>query len=314
MKNKLESNKRHIKLLEIISFILAAICLCFLLTFHYLWLLIPIAGNLLIFQRLFSIQKDILKSVNEAALSEKQAEQIKKHEKILELSIQKSKYLALQNQINPHFLYNTLDAIRGDALEMQMSQIADVTEALSTFFRYSISNMDKLSTVEEELGNIADYYLIQKYRFGSKLNLKIVNQDENDIYQYCLPRLSLQPLIENAISHGLEGREELGEIIVYLQRASSELIVCVVDDGVGMPYEQVDWLNELFQSQTARQKSTKKDSGGIALTNVNERIKLLFGEPYGLRVFSEEDIGTEIRLTVPAITRGEYEQERISEN
>lgn len=239
---------------------------------------------------------------------------IMERREMLKLSIEQSKYLALQNQINPHFLYNTLDAIRGDALEMGMINIADVTEALSTFFRYSVSKMDKIATLEEELGNINDYYLIQRYRFGSRLNLEILNQDNEDIYSLCLPRMSLQPLIENAIYHGLEGREEMGSIRIYLQRTQTELLICIVDDGIGMSFEQADILNEMLSSREASVKDAKKKHGGIAISNVNERIKLLFGEKYGLRIFSEEDIGTEVRLIVPAIQRGDYNQTRVLED
>ncbi len=312
MKNK--NTPYRLNYLACLSFCLSGFSFIFLLKLECIWFFVPLLGNFLIFQGLCSAKKHTGQMSSEIERMKSQAEQIREHTDLLGLSIQQSKYLALLNQINPHFLYNTLDAIRGDALEMQMTQIADVTEALSTFFRYSVSNMDKLATVEEELGNIADYYVIQKYRFGEKLTMKIVNRDQKDIYQCCLPRMSLQPLIENAISHGLEGREEMGEIIVYLQRTPADLQIFVVDDGVGMSYEQTDLLNERLNSPSVPQENLRESGGGIALTNVNERIRLLFGEPYGLRVFSEEDIGTEVRLTVPALSRGDYEQKRISED
>ena len=231
---------------------------------------------------------------------------------LLSLSMEQSKYLGLQNQINPHFLYNTLDAIRGDALELHMDHIAAVTEALSTFFRYSVSNMEKIATVEEELGNVKDYFTIQKYRFGDKLNFNLKNKENQEVYNYCLPRLSLQPLVENAIHHGLEGREKMGSVEIYLQLADQDLIVCVIDDGVGMPFEKVDLLNEMLNENNLSMNGHHGSYRGIALNNVNERIKLLFGEQYGIHVFSEEQIGTEIRLIVPAILRSDYYQKRIS--
>ena len=116
---------------------------------------------------------------------------------------------ALQNQINPHFLYNTLECIRGKAMVQGAEQIANMTEALSAFFRYSISIQENLVTLEQELQNTKNYFLIQKYRFGNRFHLRIFLVEESEAGEYLMPKMTLQPIVENAIFHGLE-KSEIG--------------------------------------------------------------------------------------------------------
>lgn len=116
-----------------------------------------------------------------------------------------AQYLALQNQINPHFLYNTLECIRSEAIINKINTVAKMTEALATFFRYTISDLDKLVPVSAELDNINNYYIIQHYRFGNRLSLKIdMDGDNNKILELYVPKLTLQPVVENAVFHGIE--------------------------------------------------------------------------------------------------------------
>ena len=111
-------------------------------------------------------------------------------------------YQALQSQINPHFLYNTLDSIRGEALMAGNENIASMTERLSRFFRYCISNKGNIATIRDEINNILDYFYIQEYRFGDKFHLEI--EVDEECYSYKIPQMTLQPIVENAIFHGLE--------------------------------------------------------------------------------------------------------------
>lgn len=214
-----------------------------------------------------------------------------------------AEYLALQNQINPHFLYNTLEAIRADALIAGVDQIADTTEALATFFRYTITDVDRLVTLSDELENVEDYFTIQKFRFGDRMDLELELTDE-ELLSARMPRLVLQPLVENAVVHGLEEKTGEGIVKVVVESSRNVLYVYVKDDGVGMDTEQMEKLNEIFSAQNRTRKrfgDEKKRKGGIALPNVNSRIKLLFGEDYGLHVFSSEGMGTEIRMILPLI-------------
>jgi two-component system sensor histidine kinase YesM len=220
----------------------------------------------------------------------------------LKLAISQSQYMALQNQINPHFLYNTLDAIRGDALMAGLDDIAKTTEALSTFFAYNISNLDKYATLEDELENVSDYFTIQQYRFGSKLKLVIINHDESSLLDCTLPKMTLQPIVENAIYHGLECKSKMGTVAIHCQRFQTQLVINIIDDGVGMPENEVDKLNgRLNRADYGYENNRSNRRGGIALVNVNSRIKLLFGDAYGLSVMSVPDLGTDVRIILPLV-------------
>lgn len=217
---------------------------------------------------------------------------------VTELSVKSSRYMALQRQINPHFLYNTLDAIRSDMIIEGNLQIAETVEALSKYFAYAVSNMDQMATISEELNNVRDYFAVQKYRFEDRLSLEIINDaDETMIQDICIPRLTIQPVIENAITHGLETSQENGKITVHMIPAEQNLTIHVIDNGVGMDRESLNQLNERLRR--AEPQSQKKQRGGIALINVNSRIKLLCGEDYGLHVFSMQGIGTDVHICLP---------------
>ena len=223
----------------------------------------------------------------------------------IQLSTKQAEFLALQNQINPHFLYNTLEAIRGDALSAGLDNIADITEALSTFFRYTITNTGNLVTLGEELENIENYFLIQKYRFGDKLKMEIQLPEEHadDILQLQFPKLILQPLIENAIFHGLERKADGGTIQIRILPGKSNVLLIVRDDGVGIPEDVLDKINErLSQISAGVMLDDKKKTAHIALNNVARRIKLLFGDDYGIHLYSVVGVGTEVHLKIPAIT------------
>lgn len=234
---------------------------------------------------------------------------------MMELSVQQSQYLALQNQINPHFLYNTLDAIRSDALIAGEIRIADTIEALSTFFAYTISNMDQLATLDEELGHVRDYFYIQKYRFEERLNLQIEDWgDVEDPSQFYVPRLTLQPLVENAIYHGLEGRDKHGTVTISFEQTMEHLILHVIDDGLGMDEDVLKQLNSRMRNVFEGHNRPEKKQGGIALQNVNSRIQLLFGEDYGVRLYSVKGCGTDVRVLLPKVTKDNINEKRIPEN
>lgn len=223
--------------------------------------------------------------------------------KILNLSKKQAQYLALQNQINPHFLYNTLEGIRSEALCAGVDGVASMTEALATFFRYTISNIDRLVTLEDELANIENYYIIQKYRFGEKLHLQIEYGDELSILNLHMPKLILQPIVENAIYHGLEGKMEKGTLIIRIEYTSKRLIIRVSDNGMGIFQGRLDELNSKLLTNNLEDitDSQSGERGGIALLNVNNRIKLLMGEEYGIFIQSKKNVGTDVEITLPVI-------------
>ena len=227
---------------------------------------------------------------------------------IIELSTKHAELLALQNQINPHFLYNTLEAIRGDALCEGVDSIADTTEALSTFFRYTITNTGNLVSVEDELENVENYFKIQQYRFGDKLDMKVNFPDDYSRILECkLPKLTLQPVVENAIFHGLEAKAEGGVITISMEMTEKKLLINIHDNGIGINEEELIKINQRLEAVSGPLKEEKRKRGGIALPNVSRRIKLLFGEEYGIHIYSIPNLGTEVRIAVPIIANREYQ-------
>lgn len=206
---------------------------------------------------------------------------------------------ALQSQINPHFLYNTLETIRGQAITEGAEDIEIMTKALSDLFRYSISKNRNLVRLEEELKNVENYLMIQQYRFNNKFIF--INNVDMDTLNYRVPKLLIQPIVENAVQHGLEIKEGKGTITISAYITEKRLIINIQDDGVGMSNNDVKKINDmLIKGQAVIEQSVSRTR--IGLFNVNERIKLNFGENYGIRVYSAKDVGTNIEVVLPLIS------------
>lgn len=223
----------------------------------------------------------------------------------LKMSKRQAQYLALQNQINPHFLYNTLESIRSEALIAQLDTVADMTETLARFFRYTISKVENFVSVEEELENCLMYFSIQQYRFGSRLSLEIEcdPEEKEKIYGCRLPKLTLQPILENSIVHGTECKIGTGHLVIRLERTKEQLLICISDDGIGMDEATLERLNERLEKSTLTSGQQEEDGhGGIALANVNNRIHMLFGEAYGMQIYSMLGKGTDVEIKLPIFT------------
>lgn len=247
----------------------------------------------------------------EAMLVERMGEMLDSG-KLLKLNKRQAQYLALQNQINPHFLYNTLESIRSEALISGLASVADMTEALAAFFRYTISKVENLVSVEEELQNCETYFRIQQYRFGPRLSLSVIcdPDDRDEIYRCRLPKLTMQPILENSIIHGTELKLGSGRLTIRLERSGTRLLITISDDGVGMDEKALARMNERLEKSGKEVASGEESKGGIALVNVNNRIHLLFGEEYGLHVFSMPGVGTDVEISLPAITSDREIQNR----
>lgn len=210
---------------------------------------------------------------------------------------------ALQSQINPHFLYNTLESIRGQALMDDNFEIAKMVEALAAFFRYSISGKGNLVTLRDELANINNYMLIQRYRFNNRFSMEIIIDEEDEAaYDFLIPRLIIQPVVENAIFHGLEEKLEGGKVIIEVIVTESNLIITISDNGKGIDGRELKELGARIQSQDMQldDGGSRQRNTGIALPNIHKRIQLLFGEEYGVHVYSTVGQGTDVEITVPA--------------
>ena len=222
-------------------------------------------------------------------------------DQLMNESKRQAQYLALQNQINPHFLYNTLEGIRGEALLGGLNSVATMTEALSTFFRYTISGVENLVTLNQELENTQNYFFIQQFRFGARIKLEIYFEEEDpeELLSYRIPKLTLQPIVENSIVHGLECKVGEGTLLIRIEHTKTRLLVTIRDDGVGMPKEVLDRIQHRITTRSFEYVKRDEQEGGIALVNVNNRIKLLFGEQYGLNVTSEVGVGTDVVISLP---------------
>ena len=166
--------------------------------------------------------------------------------------------------------------------------------------------MEQLVTLEDELRNIENYYIIQRYRFGERINLSIDYGDEDErdeLCKYRMPKLTLQPIVENAIIHGIECKIGRGNIRIKVESTAKRLIITVSDDGVGMDEARLQRLNRELETPSLDFVNPDREKrGGIAIINVNSRIRLLFGEQYGITIYSTEGVGTDVEITLPLVT------------
>lgn len=211
---------------------------------------------------------------------------------------------ALQAQINPHFLYNTLQTIDMMAEEEEADEISDACQALSKIFRYSINRGQEFVHVQDELVHIENYMLIQKLRFGNKLDVRYdIQEDCRELY---IVKLLIQPMVENAVVHGMENVLDKCLVTIRVYRDRDCLYAEVEDNGTGIGTEQLDELNEKL-GQSGEQKMVHevdyvRSHRSIGLENTNARIKLYFGQEYGITITSEEGTGTKVRIRLPVRT------------
>ena len=168
-------------------------------------------------------------------------------------------YLALQNQINPHFLYNTLEAIRSESLKAGLNTVADMSESLANYFRYTISQTSDFVTLAEEIQNVRDYFSIQKFRFGERLSLDIQIPETDDFQMYHMPKLILQPIVENSLIHGLESKLSGGLIKITAMFSDKRLCIYIEDNGVGITSDSLIELNRRLASDEDPGEDGEKD-------------------------------------------------------
>jgi two-component system sensor histidine kinase YesM len=210
-------------------------------------------------------------------------------------NLKKAELRALQAQINPHFLYNTLDTIIWMAESKKTDQVVKIVSALSNFFRISLSKGMDWITIGEEVERIRSYLTIQKMRYRDILDYKI-EVDEN-VAENTILKLILQPLVENALYHGIKNKRRKGTISVRARRnGEEEILLEVEDDGIGFTPEKLAQLRAELDDDSG---DIKLESG-FGIGNVNKRIRLYYGKPYGLSVQSEYTTGTCVTLVIPA--------------
>lgn len=211
-----------------------------------------------------------------------------------EITLRKTELKALQAQINPHFLYNTLDAIAWLCEEERHKDAVEMVNSLAKLFRISISRGHELITIEKEMQHAKSYLKIQNFRYKNQFTYSFDVDEE--CLSYLCNKITLQPIIENAIYHGIDRMVDEGKIHIGIHQKGDTIIFTVEDNGVGMTEEQCEEI-------------LHKDAGdrvGIGIKNVNDRIKIYFGEEYGLTIQSELDEGTRVTISMPKITENDY--------
>lgn len=204
----------------------------------------------------------------------------------------KSEFESLQAQINPHFLYNTLDSIIWMVESNRYQEATSMVTALANLFRISLSKGKNIITIREEIEHAQNYLYIQKIRYKNRFQVKIDITPE--IYEFSTIKLIVQPLLENAIYHGVEYMDGEGEITIKGYLKDDDIYIDVIDNGLGMPEEEIN----LILNDNNR---VHKKGSGIGLSNVHQRIQLYFGPKYGLLIDSELDEGTTVHIHLPCV-------------
>ncbi len=209
-------------------------------------------------------------------------------------NLKKAELRALQAQINPHFLYNTLDTIIWMAESKKTDQVVQIVTALSSFFRISLSKGRDWITIGEEVERIRSYLTIQKMRYHDILDFKI--EVDQDVTENTILKLILQPLVENALYHGIKNKRQGGTISVRARRKNAdEILLEVEDDGIGFTPQKLAQL----RAELADDSGEIKLESGYGIGNVNNRIRLYYGRQFGLSVESEYSTGTCVKLVIP---------------
>ena len=224
---------------------------------------------------------------------------IKEHE-----ILKKAEMRALQSQINPHFLYNTLDTIIWMAEAKKTDQIVEVVSALSNFFRISLSKGQDWITIAEEIERVKSYLIIQKIRYRDIMDFRI--EVDESVSGNTVLKLILQPLVENAIYHGIKNKREGGTITIRARpNNANEVLFEVEDNGIGFTPERLVQI----QAELADNSSEIKQESGFGLGNVNHRLKLYYGMQYGLSLKSKYQSGTCVTFIIPALKADATEDE-----
>lgn len=214
--------------------------------------------------------------------------------RVEELNLRAAELRVLQEQINPHFLYNTLDNIIWLAESKDTEQVVKMVSALSSFFRTTLSKGREFISVREEGEHIRSYLEIQQFRYRDILEYDVSIPEE--LWEYQVIKLTLQPLVENALYHGIKKKRGKGHISVSAERYKDVLIFKVKDDGMGMEEARLEQVRGILDGSVVEERQ----SGGFGLFNVNQRIQLHYGAEYGLKVQSTYGEGTEAWVRIPA--------------
>lgn len=210
-----------------------------------------------------------------------------------ERKMRKAELRLLQEQINPHFLYNTLDTIVWLIEKEENDKAVEMVVTLSNFFRQVLSRGKEFITVKEEKEHIESYLKIQEVRYQDVMEYHM--EIDPQVYDYEIPKLTMQPIVENALYHGLKCKRGKGYIRITGEEKGGKICLTVTDNGAGMEEQELEELQKEIQ------RPCKETERGFGLANVNERIRMYFGKDYGLRLRSQKDRGTVVEIVIPAV-------------
>ena len=226
-----------------------------------------------------------------------QIKQLMENARNEEINLRKTELRALQAQINPHFLYNTLDSISWMCEQGKSAEAVRMVNALATLFRISISRGHELISIRSELQHAESYLKIQSYRYKNQFTYSF--DADADCLDYLCNKITLQPIIENAIYHGINGLVDEGSILVTVRSDGDDILFTVEDNGMGMDQEQIE----------AIMSKDRSDHAGIGIKNVNDRLKIYFGGSYGIQIDSVPDEGTRVCIRMPKVLKeADYEK------
>lgn len=220
-------------------------------------------------------------------------EQVKKEQ----IRLRKAEFELLQAQINPHFLYNTLDAIVWLAESGEEKKVVSMVGSLSAFFRSSLNQGRDIVTIKEETKHVRSYLEIQQMRYQDILKYDIDIPEE--LNNYLIPKITIQPLVENALYHGIKNKRGLGNIIISGRIISGEVVIKIEDNGIGMTEERLSMVCQGIKEKIPSENDI------YGLYNVNERICLNFGEEYGIDISSKYGEGTIVNVKLPCMEVGD---------
>ncbi len=220
----------------------------------------------------------------------------------MEILQKQAELLAYQSQIKPHFLYNTLDCIQSMAYEYGAEQVAEVILDLSRMFRYSIAG-DGMVLLRQELDYIRQYASIINCRFMGRLNVEI--QAEEELLNVQMPKLLLQPLVENAIFHGLERCSRRGTVKVNAESKGAGMQIEIIDDGLGMAPEELEKLRQKLKDSGRSEQKMSNEGSGVGMVNIYQRLEILYGGKAAFGIESRLEEGTRITLELPKRWEGQ---------
>jgi Predicted signal transduction protein with a C-terminal ATPase domain len=294
--------------------LLTVFILCVVILSNYLLIVNPIMniesvlhdmnGEEEISRRLRKLQKGIWIERTFYQLYEEQRRYVEQEYRS-EMLRQEAQLMALQSQMNPHFLYNTLESIRGYAILHGITDVANMTEALAKMSRRMTASNSKMVSLKQEIQLVENYMTIQQFRFKDKFILTTKIEEEVLLENRVL-NLLLQPIVENAVVHGVHGKRGQCEINIHAYRTQKRLLLKVQDNGCGISKEGLASINQkLKEKNLIEQLKDSKDHIGIALPNINQRIKLHLGEEYGLNIMSTKEVGTSVEVILPLLSSEE---------